>query len=386
MLKMNDTETYWAFALHLIREKRWKEALPLLEDLREMDNSFNAHEVLEALGDCYFKSNQNKWEISLGFYSDILDLYSDREEDRLAPVYIKIGKCYEKMKLLDRALENYKLAIEIDPKSEVGSLRLGWTLIRINEQDQGTRILKKGLKNNPDSIELKLFLSQALLLQDEPDISKPDALSMEILEVQPQNTQAMILRARILEKLDKITEAENKFEEAIRHSDGKIDGFFHVSQMYKRQKEEKKAINALKQCIQLEPNHFAAAISLATILGNSGDHHKAAKYFRHAAKIDPTSIDAQFGLGRALLNVSDNKEAAISCFEYVLQKEPSNYKALTQMSIAYMDKQKFNKSFEYIYKSLKLNKKYSLGLVTMGNLLFETGKPQMAIKYHKEAL
>jgi len=94
----------------------------------------------------------------------------------------------------------------------------------------------------------------------------------------------------------------------------------------------------LKQCIQLEPNHFAAAISLATILGNSGDHHKAAKYFRHATKIDPTSIDAQFGLGRALLNVSDNKEAAITCFEYVLSKEPENYKALTQMSIAYMDK------------------------------------------------
>ena len=51
-----------------------------------------------------------------------------------------------------------------------------------------------------------------------------------------------------------------------------------------------------------------------------------------------------------------------------------------------MDKQSFQKSLEYIYKCLKINKKYPLGLVTMGNLLFETSKPDIAIKYHKQAL
>jgi tetratricopeptide (TPR) repeat protein len=56
------------------------------------------------------------------------------------------------------------------------------------------------------------------------------------------------------------------------------------------------------------------------------------------------------------------------------------------MAIAYLDKNSFKKSLEYVYKCLKINKKYPLGLVTMGNLLFETGKPEVAIKYHKEAL
>lgn len=69
-------------------------------------------------------------------------------------------------------------------------------------------------------------------------------------------------------------------------------------------------------------------MALATLLGNTGDHHKAAKYFRHATKIDPTHILAWFGLGKTLLAVSDNKDAAIECFEFVLSKEPDNHKAL----------------------------------------------------------
>jgi len=31
-------------------------------------------------------------------------------------------------------------------------------------------------------------------------------------------------------------------------------------------------------------------MALATLLGNQSEHQKAAKYFRHATKIDPTNI------------------------------------------------------------------------------------------------
>lgn len=43
-------------------------------------------------------------------------------------------------------------------------------------------------------------------------------------------------------------------------------------------------------------------------------------------------------------------------------------------------------SAEYLKKCVYLNPKYVLGLVTMGNLLFETGHFQNAIKYHEQAL
>ena len=53
---------------------------------------------------------------------------------------------------------------------------------------------------------------------------------------------------------------------------------------------------------------------MATLLANTGDNKKAAKYFRHALKIQPDSIPANFGLGKTLHAVTNNAEASIPYF------------------------------------------------------------------------
>ena len=64
----------------------------------------------------------------------------------------------------------------------------------------------------------------------------------------------------------------------------------------------------------MDQEHFGAAIHLATLLANTGDNRKAAKYFRHALKIQPDSIAANFGLGKTLHAVTNNAEASIPYF------------------------------------------------------------------------
>lgn len=77
----------------------------------------------------------------------------------------------------------------------------------------------------------------------------------------------------------------------------------------------------------MDQEHFGAAIHLATLLANTGDNKKAAKYFRHALKIQPNSIPANFGLGKTLHSVTNNAEASIIYFEKVLELDPTHYKA-----------------------------------------------------------
>jgi lipopolysaccharide biosynthesis regulator YciM len=47
-----------------------------------------------------------------------------------------------------------------------------------------------------------------------------------------------------------------------------------------------------------------------------------------------------------------------------------------------LDKEDFDKSAAFLKKALLSDKKYPLALVSMGNLLFETGHAENAIKYH----
>ena len=120
----------------------------------------------------------------------------------------------------------------------------------------------------------------------------------------------------------------------------------------KNRKEFKKAITSYKQWLFLDPDNFAWTISLATLLGNEGEHHKAAKYFKHAVDINPQSVPARFGLGKTIHNISDNKEAAIEHFEFVINKEPDNYKAYWQLANVYLDKTDYDKCWEMIKKCL----------------------------------
>jgi len=53
------------------------------------------------------------------------------------------------------------------------------------------------------------------------------------------------------------------------------------------------------------------------------------------------------------------------------------------MGILYLDKEEYEKSADCLKKALTINKFFPLALVSMGNLLFETGHAEDAIKYHK---
>ena len=65
-------------------------------------------------------------------------------------------------------------------------------------------------------------------------------------------------------------------------------------------------------------HHFGACIHLATLLANAGENQKAAKYFKHAIKLDPQNIAANFGLGKILHSTSDDVNSPIPYYEFVI--------------------------------------------------------------------
>lgn len=122
------------------------------------------------------------------------------------------------------------------------------------------------------------------------------------------------------------------------------------------------------------------------MLANLAEGQRAVKYFKHALRIDPNSVNANFGMAKALQQYSEDKDAPIPHFLLVIEKDAENFKAHTQLGILYLDREEFEKSAQHLKKALSINKKFPLALLSMGNLLFETNHPENAIKYHKHAL
>lgn len=76
-----------------------------------------------------------------------------------------------------------------------------------------------------------------------------------------------------------------------------------------------------------DKEHLGSCIHLATMLAHSGETAKAAKYFKHAIKLDPNSIAANYGLGKTLHAIKSNVDAPIKYYEFVISKDPTHYKA-----------------------------------------------------------
>lgn len=165
-----------------------------------------------------------------------------------------------------------------------------------------------------------------------------------------------------------------------------VDAFFYLGVICEKQKDYKKAILQLKTCLQMDKEHFWACLHYATLLGELRQYQKAVKYFKHARKLNPESIPANFGYGKTLHFLTNNPEVAKEYYEFCIKKDSNHYKAFCQLGILYLEKGELETSAELLKKCVYLNPKYVLGLVTMGNLLFETGHFQNAIKYHEQAL
>ena len=398
------TNLLWAFAL--IKEKKFDEAYRYIKEIQIIDPDYEKGKVHEWIADIYFNNKSEQWEKVQDLYDKAINIYeedlrnkldddipdeADEIRSALSFIYIKKGKWYEKMKMLNKAIEMYHESLEYDSKNPLAYLRVGWAHVRKNKIVEGYNYLKKGLKYKRDSIEMLIKICEAILMIDDSKSKERQESALKYidfcLQKQPNNLEALVLLARLKDKQGETDEAFKLFEKVLKIDGKRPQFFYYFGQLLERRKDIKAAISIYKQWLFLDTENFAWAISLATLLANEGDHLKAAKYFKHAVDINPYNVTARFGLGKEIIqNGSDNTTAAIKHFEYVIEKEPDNYKAYWQIAIVHLEKQNFKEWCDVLKKWLSLNKEYVLGLVTMGNLMFETGRPSQSIKYHKRAL
>jgi tetratricopeptide (TPR) repeat protein len=101
------------------------------------------------------------------------------------------------------------------------------------------------------------------------------------------------------------------YDKAIQQPVTNINAYFYLGIIHEKKKDYKRSIQLFKQCLLYDTEHFGACIHLATLLANAGETQKAAKYFKHALKLVPNNIQANFGLGKILHSTSENIDAPI---------------------------------------------------------------------------
>jgi tetratricopeptide (TPR) repeat protein len=209
------------------------------------------------------------------------------------------------------------------------------------------KILKEAILLDPENSEVLTKIGE-VLLRDDDQLDEAESFLKRALALNPEQTDAIVAYARIMEKRENNDKAMELYQKALKLSGNHVHTYFYLAVLNEKMEAYKNAITYFKKCISLDNGHYLSCMHLATLLVNAGETHRAEKYYKHALKIDPESLDAHFALGKLTHYTFEDPVTALEYYNFVVSKDPGHYKALCQLGILYCEQNDVKKAFQYL--------------------------------------
>ena len=191
------------------------------------------------MGDLVFK--ESKWEEAIKEYDEAISVQETGELD------LKEGKCYEKLRNFEMAIEKYKRSGELNDGA-LPHFRLGWAYIRQGEKEKGIVELRLSLKIEPKNPEVLTKLGEVLLRENET-LEEAIKSIEQALEISPNLPDALVAMGRALERKGDSDAAIPYYTKAIQQPVTNINAYFYLAVIYEKNKDYKKSIQLFKQCL-----------------------------------------------------------------------------------------------------------------------------------------
>ena len=143
---------------------------------------------------------------------------------------------------------------------------------------------------------------------------------------------------------------------------------------------------SFEKCLTLDANNYGASLQLANLLVELGQEQCAAKCYQNAIRVKSDSAAANFGLILAVLRHPSGSEACSRHLKEVLQHDPDNLTALTQLALLRFFQYEDVKCVRLLRKALQISNSFVPALVAMGELERFTGRSEIAHKFYERAL
>ena len=154
------------------------------------------------------------------------------------------------------------------------------------------------------------------------------------------------------------------------------------------------AENAFKKYIELIPDDPNPYDSYAELLMKEGKYEKSIEQYRKALSIDPNFVASYLGIScnYNFLGKSEEAKKELETLYNGARNDGEKRAALFAMSVSYAAEGKLDKALEETQKQYELGEKINDAgamagdLNTMGNILFEAGKYDEAMKKYEQSL
>jgi putative PEP-CTERM system TPR-repeat lipoprotein len=205
------------------------------------------------------------------------------------------------------AIVQYRNAVEQDPTSGPARHKLAQALLLAGEPGPAMREFVRAADLLPDDSAVQLDATRALLRAEQFEDARTRA--ERVMAREPQNVDALILRAHATAGLKDFDAALEAIEDAVALDPSRSASYVRLGSLGSVMGREAVAEAAYKQAVAVSPEAPGPHLALANYYWRRGRTAEAEQAVRTAIRLDATNVKGNRALARLLLMTNRTAEA-----------------------------------------------------------------------------
>jgi tetratricopeptide (TPR) repeat protein len=276
----------------------------------------------------------------------------------LAHMYEEQVATYGRSELANKAIEEYRAAIDADPTSAYLTSGLAELYAKTGRIRDAVVEAQDIIKKNPNNLEARRLLGRIYLrsLGDMQAGSGSESvlkLAIEqyeqIIRLQPDSMDDHLLLGRLYRLNNDLQKAESEFKTAVKLQPDSEEAVTTLAYLYNELGDTARATQVLSSV----PNAERSA-KLYSALGYTYEQQKqyknAVEAYRHAIELDRDNLDAIRGLAQNLLN-DGQTDAALEQYKVIADANPEDAQTYVRIAEIYRKQGKFDLALDSLKKA-----------------------------------
>jgi tetratricopeptide (TPR) repeat protein len=296
-----------------------------------------------------------------------------------------IGLDHYTKQLYDAALDEFRIAEELDPDEPQYSYNKALTLVRLERYDEAEEALENttGLKEGEYLRQIYAELiplnrAKGLYNAGHDAMRKGDRiraidLFKSALRIRPDMVEAYVNLGVLYRTWNDTNKQIKYFKEAVRLKPDAPDIHYNLGLAYFDAEMYPKAMEEFTWAIELDSYHRMAHFKLGMVFHIAQNYADAAAEFQRCLEIYPKWFDAHLNLGTSYLKTG-NVDGAIEQFEEAVKLRPSSAEAHYNLGEAYMRAKEFDKTAALFQKALEIDPAHKQARIRLKELKEYRGK------------
>jgi tetratricopeptide (TPR) repeat protein len=276
----------------------------------------------------------------------------------LAHMYEEQVATYGRSELANKAIEEYRAAIDADPTSAYLTSGLAELYAKTGRIRDAVVEAQDIIKRNPNNLEARRLLGRIYLrsLGDMQAGSGSESvlkLAIEqyeqIIRLQPDSMDDHLLLGRLYRLNNDLQKAETEFKTAVKLQPDSEEAVTTLAYLYNELGDTGRAAQVLSSV----PNPGRSA-KLYSALGYTYEQQKqykeAIEAYRHAIEMDRDNLDAIRGLAQNLLN-DGQADAALEQYKVIADANPEDAQTYVRIAEIYRKQGKYDLALDSLKKA-----------------------------------